>query len=222
MKFVQRLSLFLLVTSLLFSCKSKETKTTATEPGKVATAVGTSYNVDVNQSKLLWIGKKVTGQHNGDVKISKGNLTFDGNTLKSGNFTIDMNTINALDVSGGEKASLDGHLKGLEEDETDHFFNVKKYPTATFELTKATKLMNNPEGNYVINGNLTIKGITKQISFKANVENMGNSVKVTTPEFAVNRTDYGIRYGSAKFFDNLKNKAINDDMYFSVNMIANK
>lgn len=222
MKFVQRLSLFFLISGLLFSCKSKESKSTSTEPGKIAVAVGTTYQVDANQSKLLWIGKKVTGQHNGDIKISKGSLIFDGNTLKSGNFTVDMNSINALDVLGGEKASLEAHLKGLKEDEADHFFNVKKYPTATFELTKATKLINNPEGNYVINGNLTVKGITKQISFKADIKSMGNTVKVTTPEFTVNRTDFGIRYGSAKFFDNLKNKAINDDMYFSVNMIANK
>lgn len=222
MKFSIFSIVFLLVGFTLFSCKSKE-KTTTEKAGEVAAATGQSYAVNTDQSIVLWEGaKKVGGKHNGDVKIKDGSLFMENGVLKSGSFTIDMTTINSTDVTGDDKKYLDAHLMGTAEGKETDFFNVPKYPTAKFELVNATKLMNNPDGNYIISGNLTIKDVTKQVKFKADVSESNGVIKASSSAFNIDRTEWGIKYGSSKFFDNLKDKVINDEMTFSVKIMASK
>jgi len=218
-----KLSSILLVLVLAFSCKSSGDKTEAKAAGEVAEATGMKFSVDANASKVLWAGAKVTGKHNGDVKVSNGEVAMSNGKLTGGNFTIDMTSVNTLDLEGDQKQYLDSHLMGTGEDsKADDFFNAKKYPTATFEITKATQLMNDENANYIVAGNLTMKDVTKQITFKANVMKEGDMVSVKTPEFKIDRTEWGIKYNSASFFDGLKDKAINNDMSLQVMLVAKK
>ena len=87
--------------------------------------------VKTDQSKVVWKGYKVTGEHEGTVDLKAGTLTFEGNKLTGGNFVIDMTTIGATDLEGEWKVKLDGHLK------SNDFFGVEQHPTATFKITKA-------------------------------------------------------------------------------------
>jgi len=221
MKNVFRIGVFLFLLGSLASCKGdKGAKAEVAAKGEVTAAVGKNYTVDNTVSKVMWEGSKPAGSHNGTVNVNGGTVTVAGGKVTGGTFTLDMNSISCLDLEGGKKDYLESHLKGLGDDNADDFFNVKEYPTAKFEITKMTGLANDAEGNFLVYGNLTLKDVTKQIGFKANVDVAGETVKVTSQKFNIDRTEWGIKYNSGKFFDDLKDKAINDDMALQVNLVA--
>jgi len=213
MKFLNLLlfsSLFL----LSIGCKSDVEKAKTGAAAKEAAVTGQTLTVNTAQSSVAWTGSKIGGSHNGTINISNGSLAVKGGEITGGNFTIDMNSIVNADLPADKKADLVGHLKN------EDFFDVAKYPTAKFAITNVTKLTNEPGATHLIYGNLTLKDVTKEIGFKAKVDINGNSVMVTTPQFAIDRADFNVKYGSAKFFDNLKDKAINDNIDLVVKVAA--
>ena len=144
-------------------------------------------NVNKTASSVAWLAKKVTGEHNGTVGISAGALNIDGNKLIGGNFTIDLKTIKALDITDpGYNQKFIGHIT------SGDFFEIEKFPTASFVITKVA-------GNQVT-GNLTVKGITKSITFPAEIAVKGGKVTAKA-NITIDRTDFNIKYGSKKFFD---------------------
>ena len=159
--------------------------------------------VNVKESQVNWTGHKVTGQHDGTITLKEGSLEFDGATLTGGAFTMDMTSINTTDLEGEYKTKLDGHLKA------DDFFGTDKFPTATLKFTKVEAL----GSDYAVTGDLTIKGITKPVTFKMNV-----TKNTATAALKIDRTKYDIKYGSASFFDNLQDKAIYDEFDLNVSL----
>ena len=158
--------------------------------------------IDTSKSKLTWVGKKVTGEHDGTVEIQSGNLTFKDAKLAGGTFTVNMKSIAVQDLKSGEgKEKLEGHLK------SDDFFAVEKFPTAVLVFKTITM---KTDGMYAVNADLTIKGVTKPV-----VLTMAVKGDTATSTFKVDRTKYDIKYGSGSFFDNLGDKAISND--FEVN-----
>lgn len=161
------------------------------------------------KSKVEWLGKKVTGEHTGTIKVSDGFLVFDGDNLKKGTFVVDMSTIVNTDIKDeGYRAKLEGHLK------SDDFFGVEKYPESKFEIVKTKNL---GDGNYEVHGNVTIKGITKPISFKVNLHHHGEDLHVSG-KIVIDRSKFNVRYGSGSFFDNLGDKTIYDDFELSLDL----
>ncbi|MBF7090921.1 YceI family protein [Flavobacterium sp. ALJ2] len=158
--------------------------------------------IDVKTSTVKWVGKKVTGEHSGTVNLKDGALVFKGKKLAGGTFTVDMTTINATDLSGEYQGKLNGHLKA------DDFFGTEKFPTAKLVFktigAKATDV-------YTVTADLTIKGITKPVTFDITVK--GNTA---TTALKVDRTKYDIKYNSGNFFANLGDKTINDDFELTV------
>jgi polyisoprenoid-binding protein YceI len=159
--------------------------------------------VDITKSSIKWVGHKVTGQHEGTITLQEGTLEFNANQLTGGNFVMDMTTINTTDLQGEYKNKLDGHLKA------DDFFGVETYKTASLIFTSVTK---NGE-TYSVTGDLTIKNITNEITFELAV-----SENTASTTFQVDRTKYGIKYGSASFFDGLKDKAIYNEFDLTVSL----
>jgi len=207
----------------LASCKGdKGAKAEVGAKADAAATTGVSLNVNPALSKVMWEGSKPAGSHNGMLSVSSGSVSVDGGKVTGGSFVLDMTSIAVLDLEGDEKAYLEAHLKGMSDDNADDFFNVRKYPTAKFEITKLTGLPNNPDATHLVYGNLTMKDITKEVGFKAKVEATDTKVRVTSPKFTIDRTDWGIKYGSGKFFDDLKDKVISDDMSLQVNLVATK
>lgn len=153
--------------------------------------------INIEKSKVAWKGYKVTGSHHGTIILKSGYLSFDEGKLTGGKFIIDMSTLVSLDLSGEYKGKLEGHLK------SDDFFGVERYPTASLVLTQVS---NKGKNSYTVVGDLTIKGITKPVTFELSV--YGSKA---TAYVKVDRTEYGIRYGSASFFENLQDKAIYDE-----------
>ncbi len=160
--------------------------------------------IKVEDSKVVWKGYKVTGSHEGVIAIESGSLTFSDEKLVDGEFTIDMNTIVCTDLEGEYKGKLEGHLK------SDDFFCVEKNPTATLDFQQVKSTGKN---SYEVTGNLTIKGKTNPIVFAMSV--YGNKANAS---LKIDRTKYDVKYGSASFFDGLKDKAIYDDFDLIVDL----
>ncbi|MFD2892703.1 YceI family protein [Flavobacterium chuncheonense] len=164
----------------------------------------TTKKVNTTESKVEWVGKKVTGQHSGTISLAEGALVFKGKKLAGGTFTVDMTSINTTDLQGEMKGKLDGHLK------SDDFFGVEKFPTANLVFKTLTNKGNDV---YTVNADLTIKGKTNPISFDMKVNG-----STATTKLMVDRAKYDIRYGSGSFFDNLGDKTIYDEFELDVTL----
>lgn len=170
-----------------------------------------NYTVDTKTSTAVWLGKKVTGQHSGAVNVAKSAIISDGKSIMGGTIEFDMNSITNTDVADKEWSDkLVGHLK------SEDFFNTAKFPISKFEITKTVLKEGN---NYDVTGNLTIKGITNEITFPAMIK-MDKKTLVTVAKITVNRTKFDIKYGSASFFETIGDKAISDDFELTVNIVA--
>lgn len=160
--------------------------------------------IDASKSTIEWVGKKVTGQHNGTVNFKDGAVVLKGNKLVGGSFTVDMTSLTATDLSGEYQGKLNGHLKA------DDFFGTDKFPTATLVIKKIGAKSANV---YTATADLTIKGITQPVTFDMTVN--GNTATTT---FNVDRTKYGIKYNSKSFFESIGDKAIYDEFELKVTL----
>ena len=167
--------------------------------------MSTKKNVDVVNSEIIWKGRKITGEHEGTIKLKEGSLDFDSKKqLTGGTFIIDMTTLNVTDLEGEMKGKLEGHLK------SDDFFGTAKHSTSNFIITK----VEGKNGKYKVTGDLTIKGI----SFPNTFDMIVKENNTATANLKIDRTKYEIKYGSASFFDDLKDKAIYDDFHLNVTL----
>lgn len=160
--------------------------------------------INVSKSTINWVGKKVTGEHSGTINFKEGNLVFNKGLVKAGTFTVDMTSINTTDLKGEWKDKLDGHLKA------DDFFGVEKFKTATLVFKNISTKNKN---NYTVTADLTIKGITKPVTFDLVVN--GNTASANVK---IDRTKYDIKSGSGSFFSNIGDKTINDEFELKVNL----
>lgn len=167
-------------------------------------ATAQSKKVDASKSTITWIGKKVTGQHNGTVALKEGTLIFKGKKLTGGNFTVDMTSLTSTDLTGEYLGKLNGHLK------SEDFFGTEKYPTSKLVFKKIATKAN---GLYTVTADLTIKDVTAPVTFDITVKE-----NTATSTLKIDRTKYGIKYGSGSFFDNLGDKTISDEFELTVNL----
>jgi len=167
-----------------------------------------NYKVNVETSSIEWQGFKPTGSHKGTIKLKSGIFTAKGNNIRSGSFIIDMRSIK----ESKDNAKLEGHLK------SDAFFDIEQFPIARFEITSLEK----KEGNSILSGNLTLKGVTHPVSFPVTVTHQDTVLTFSSDVFTIDRSKWNVRYGSKSFFDNLKDKFINDDIELKVTVKAKK
>lgn len=201
------------------SCKKESTEdATKTEEVSDSSASGT-FTMDAANSAINWVGSKPAGKHTGTIALSSGSFDVAEGKITGGNFGIDMNSITVTDLEGEDKMKLETHLKGTGDKESeDHFFNVTKYPTGNFKMLSAE-----PEsGHYFIKGILTLKGISKEVNFSAEMIMSDSEIKLISDPFKINRTTWNINYASKSLFDNLKDKFIDDDIELVVKVTAKK
>jgi len=217
------IALFACAALSLTACKNESKQTVDTDAIETSETSkdAIQYAVNTNESKIDWTGGKLTGgKHNGHLSLSAGEVDVNEGKVVGGKFVIDMKSIEVADLKTGDgKEDLEAHLKGTGKDEAaDHFFNVNKFPTGTFEITSITE----ENGKNIVNGNLTLKDITKNISFSAAINVTDNEVTIHTDEFAINRTEWNINFNSNSIFDGLGDKAINDDILVKLHIKATK
>lgn len=186
---------------VLTSCVSNPEGQRAETTDSVAEvdALGTELPVNSDASTVKWTGNKVTGEHFGEVKITSGVLLVNDGKLTGGNFVADLNTIDVQDMEGEYKDKLDGHLR------SDDFFDVANHPEASFVITSVADGAN--DGEVVISGNLTMRGVTKNITFNANVTEVSENSVRANADFNVAREDWGVNYAGQA--DDLISKEFN-------------
>ena len=158
------------------------------------------------QSNIDWVGRKVTGAHNGTVEVKDGELILNNGKLTGGSFVIDTTSIKILDVTDSAlNAQFFGHLA------SDDFFSSERYPEATLEITSVSE-------NH-IEGNLTIKDITHPVAFDATVDVNGGEL-TATGKLVIDRTNYNMKFRSGNFFTNLGDTLIYNDFELNVSITA--
>ena len=206
-----------LMAAILFASCGGSSTVSESGTAASATAGAITYAIDSASSNVEWLAKKVTGQHNGTVTIKSGQIQSDSGKLAAGKFVMDMNSIVVLDLPATDEynAKLLGHLK------SDDFFSVEKNPEAAFEIVSATPIAGAAAGaaNYTVTGNLTIKGISKAVTFPATITMTATDVTAKA-EFDIDRTQWDIKFGSGKFFPDLGDKMINDAFTVKFNITA--
>ncbi|MEO5907267.1 MAG: YceI family protein [Saprospiraceae bacterium] len=206
------------------ACKEKATSADTPTDGTVTQANSTdgTYTIDAQTSQIKWQGAKPTGVHNGTVPISTGTVVVNNGLITGGTIEIDMAGIVVTDLEGDAKKNLESHLKGSAPGKELDFFNVDKFPKASYAIASSSKLEGDPDGTHMINGTLTIKDISKPVNFKAKVDMTSNALSATTPQFAVDRTEFDIKFKSVKFFNNLRDDFVNDEFKLQINVDARK
>ena len=183
-------------------------RATAAQPVEVAKTpapgAAVEYEFNGQDSTLAFVGAKVTGQHEGSFKTFSGSVRLVDHTpeLSSVKVDIEMASVQV------EPAKLAGHLKSPD------FFDVAKYPKATFEST-SVKPGGTNGATHTVTGNLTLHGTTRSISFPAKIQVSGDNVRVNA-EFAINRKDFGIVYPG------MPDDLINDSVLIQLNLGANR
>src|SRR5882724_2907239 len=155
------------------------------------------FKIVNTQSNIDWVGKKVTGAHNGTIAVKEGEIVLKDGKLTGGRLTIDTTSIKILDITDpATNAQFAGHLA------SDDFFASEQYPEAYFNI--------NAVHDSRVEGDLTIKGITQPASFDVEVNVAGDSL-TATGKIIVDRTRYGMKFRSGNFFQNLGDTLIYND-----------
>ena len=174
------------------------------------------YKLQPQMSTLGWKGAAVTHGHEGTMQFASGELEVNGNQIVGGMAVVDMKTMKATDIKDAENhAKFVGHMS------SDDFFGVATNPTATFKITSITPIKGAKAGenNATVAGDMTIKGVTNKISFPAKV-GVKDGVAAASGTVSIDRTKFGLKYGSKSFFESIGDKAINDDFTLTFNVIA--
>lgn len=176
-----------------------------------------TYNVDYKTSTINWAGQKVTGSgHNGTIRVSSGQVVVAKSNISTGKLKVDMNGITCTDLPEGEyNSKLINHLK------SEDFFNSAKFPDANFEVTSVAAKADKSGNTHEIKGKITIKGITKDVTFPAKVTGDGKSVTIDG-SLKLDRSLFDVRYGSETFFGALGDNAISNDIALTLHLVANK
>jgi polyisoprenoid-binding protein YceI len=160
--------------------------------------------LNIESSVIRWYGEEITGkQHYGDLKFSSGNIQINDKVVSSGNFIVNMNSLTVEDLSGGGKKRLEGHLR------SSAFFGVSDHPQASLNISSMVDVDGDSQ---ILNGELTIKGITHQINFSIKLNSENNA----TAMLVFDRSKYDVRFRSGSFFDELGDKLILDDIKLEV------
>lgn len=172
-----------------------------------------NYVINTAASSLVWRGENVVGKkHEGSILVKRGNINIAGGAITGGEIVIDMTSMNDTDLSGEDKAKLEGHLKSPD------FFDTAKFGEATYTILSGTK---SHSIKYDVKGKLTIKGITQDLDCVMHVVKDGEDVKVSGG-FAFDRSKFDVRFGSDKFFDNLGNNMIKNEVIMTVDLQGKK
>lgn len=146
------------------------------------TAKGEALALTPANTTVTFVGSKVTGRHEGGFTMFSGKIDFVNSNPAESNLSveIDVNTLYSDDPK------LTEHLKSAD------FFDVAKFPKATFRSTKIEP-GGRPPDNFMITGDLEMRGQVKSVTFPTKIDITNTDVTVKSG-FRVNRKDFGMVY----------------------------
>ncbi|MHC4548567.1 MAG: YceI family protein [Planctomycetota bacterium] len=185
------------------------------EPVEESPVRDRDYAIDPDRSVVEWTGRNIGGRHFGTIRVASGNVAVQEGALAAGGFELDMRSIEVGDLTGEMAQLLVEHLLSAD------FFAVDEHPTARFEITGLSVLEGATPGapNHHVRGRLTLRGVTEEVAFPAVVASKGEELALDA-HFDIDRTRWGVDYGSGKFYDRLGMHLVNDDVSLQVRVIA--
>jgi polyisoprenoid-binding protein YceI len=155
----------------------------------------------------------LNGEHTGNITFKSGSLVFTGDLITGGELVADMNTLTSTDITDKEyNGKYVVHMKSPD------FFNTEKFPTSTLKITSSKKT---PKG-LEVSASMTMMGQTVPVTFiVAGLNKTDASVSAKT-NMNLDRTKWGLKYGSTNFFKGLGDKAINDEFTLAIDVVAKK
>ena len=169
------------------------------------------FKIDTQKSNIKWVGSKISGSsHEGNISITEGIISINHGNMVNAEFVVDLKTMTCTDLAEKKAEYLVEHLKN------EDFFDVPNHPEARLKLIKATKT----EKGYNIIAGLSIKNKTHPVIFDIEWTQRG-SAALASGKLIFDRTKFDITYGSGSFFDNLGDRAINDEVILEFRVIAN-
>lgn len=170
------------------------------------------YRIDPDKSTINWKGTKPSGHHTGTVDLSEGYIILTDGKLTDGKFIIDFNSIVNEDVESPEwNKKLVDHLKSAD------FFHVEKYPSGSFEISAVDDLGNS---RYWITGFLTMKNVSKKISFEASLIHREGTIQARSEEIILDRVQWNIEAMSKTIFSDIKENYVDDEMVVDVELVT--
>jgi len=163
------------------------------------------YTINPDQSIIVWTGREVTtSKHFGNIYFASGQFEVKSGLISSGEFVVDMTTIDNQDLPEERRGRLEAHLK------SDDFFSVESHPTALLSILSSESVA---EGKWLVSGELTIKTFTHPVEFE-----MLNSNDGWKANLVFDRSKYEVKFRSGTFFENLGDKLIYDDIELAINL----
>jgi polyisoprenoid-binding protein YceI len=167
--------------------------------------------VNTTSSTIGWKAEKPTGTHTGTVRISSGDLVMHCGQLYSGTIALDMSSVTVDDLSSSDKQKLENNLR------SDYFFDTSKFPEAQLEITSVNHNSEKTFHFVTILANLTMRGITKQITFTADVSKSTLNDFAGEANIVINRRDWNIATSNLMY-----DKLIYKDVSLHVTLQANR
>ncbi|WP_243312941.1 YceI family protein [Fundidesulfovibrio agrisoli] len=176
------------------------------------------YKLTSGDAAILWTGRNHNISHHGTLSVSRAEMDFTQGVRSGfkGLFEIDMTSIADKNLEGDPlKDVLEAHLA------SDDFFFVSLFPTAVFTLTEATPAAEGTatRPNYVMTGQLSLRGVGKTIFFPAHLRMLGDGKIGLHANFDFDRTDWGVIYGSARFFRHLGMHVVYDHISVEIRLV---
>jgi polyisoprenoid-binding protein YceI len=212
---------FFCITCLLTSCDNapKGDNATIQDQQQTANASGSQFSVDTSDSRVRFTGNGVGKNHKGKFKVSEGNVAIANDQITGGSFMNDIKSMDLDEKGGIYDEKLRPHLM------SGDFFDAEKFGTAKFEITDVKPYEANDKdssvvegANFRVSGNLTLKDVTKNISFPAKIDLDGNTLKAKA-DFDIDRTQWQMNYGNDK---TLGDKFISETVNIELDLKAKK
>jgi polyisoprenoid-binding protein YceI len=212
---------FFLITYLFTSCDNapKGDNATIGDQQQTADASGVQFSVDTADSRVRFTGNGVGKNHKGKFMVSEGNVAIANDQITGGSFVISIKSMDLDEKGGMFDDKLRPHLM------SGDFFDAEKFNTAKFEITNVKPYEANDKdssvvdgANFTVSGNLTLKDVTKNISFPAKIDLDGNTLKAKA-DFDIDRTQWQMNYGNDK---TLGDKFISETVNIELDLKAKK
>ena len=160
--------------------------------------------INLQESIVNWNGGKVTGAHEGTINFKEGFFIYENDKIVGGDFIVNMSTLINTDLTGKDKLELEKNLKSF------NFFNTEDFKTSELVFKS---IIDKGKNLYKVTADLTIKGVTNTIKFDLILNKQGATAKLK-----IDRTKYGIQYGSGTFFDDIGDWTIYEEFDLNIDL----
>jgi polyisoprenoid-binding protein YceI len=176
-----------------------------------------SHRIDIQKSRVEWVGRNLLSRHFGTLKLRSGEIEVRDARIDCGKFTVDMDSIENVDIEDSTmRKLLIAHLK------SDDFFDVQRFPTAEFQLSKIITLEDAKPGNpnSEVCGTLTLRGMSNDIAFPAIIAPTPDGLLAVDAHLDVDRTRWNVRYASGKLYEKIGKHLVNDEISIGLKLVT--